>query len=139
MPRFVGLSRLAVLEQRCCEPPPIPAEEVASQAQLFRALGDETRLQIVRLLARHDEPLCVCHVEAAFDLAQPTISHHLKVLREAGLVSTERRGVWIYYRLNRARFEPLRELMKSVVAEDARDRNAHRRDAESAEESPLSS
>jgi ArsR family transcriptional regulator, arsenate/arsenite/antimonite-responsive transcriptional repressor len=112
--RFEGLSRLAVLEQRCCESPPVPAENVVEQVQLFRALGDETRLQIVRLLARQAEPLCVCHVEAAFNLAQPTISHHLKVLREAGLVTTKRRGVWIYYRLNRARFGRLQELAQLI-------------------------
>ena len=128
MSRFAGLSRIAVLEQRCCEPPPLPKEEAADLVQLFRALGDETRLQIVRLLGQQAEPLCVCNVEAAFNLAQPTISHHLKVLREAGLVTTERHGVWIYYQLNRARFEPLGEFVGTISREPI-----HRGGAEDAE------
>ena len=119
MRQFVGLPRRAVLEQRCCDPTGLPVEpDVAGdEARLFRALGDETRVQIVRLLAAQPEPLCVCHVEAAFSLSQPTISHHLKVLREAGLVTTERRGVWIYYQLRRERLETLREFVAAVTPE----------------------
>lgn len=102
-------SRLDILAAACCASPALPlARECAEDyARLFKALGDSTRVQIVRLLAEHDEPLCVCHVEAAFDLSQPTISHHLKVLREAGLVTTERRGVWIFYSVNRQRLADL--------------------------------
>lgn len=65
-------------------------------AAFFRALGDETRLEIVGLLAAQDGELCVCEIEKHFDLGQPTISHHLRVLREAGVVSSERRGTWVY-------------------------------------------
>jgi ArsR family transcriptional regulator len=93
---------------------PVSPDVAGDEARLFRALGDETRVQIIRLLAQQGEPLCVCHVEAAFTLSQPTISHHLKVLRDAGLVSTERRGVWIYYRLNRERLETLRSFITAV-------------------------
>lgn len=71
----------------------------ADLAPICRALGDATRLQIAALLARADGFLCACEIEAHFALAQPTISHHLQVLRKAGLVQTERRGTWIHYRL----------------------------------------
>lgn len=116
MSQLTGLTRRNVLANRCCHAPTLPlADEVArDEARLFRALGDETRLQIVRLLAQQTEPLCVCHLEASFELSQPTISHHLKVLREAGLVTTERRGVWIYYQLDRDRFQALRGLVEAV-------------------------
>ena len=116
MIQFAGLNRREVLERRCCEPTALPVEpDVAGrEAQLFRALADETRVQIIRLLAQQSEPLCVCHVEAAFTLSQPTISHHLKVLRDAGLVTTERHGVWIYYRLNRPRLQLLRDFAQAI-------------------------
>jgi ArsR family transcriptional regulator, arsenate/arsenite/antimonite-responsive transcriptional repressor len=65
---------------------------------LFKALGDETRLQILGFLAEANEATCVCNIEDFVkELSQPTISHHLRQLREAGLVTTERRGTWIYY------------------------------------------
>jgi ArsR family transcriptional regulator len=114
--QFTGLKRIAVLEQRCCEPLPLAPIVAGDCVQLFRALGDETRVQIVRLLAQQTEPMCVCYVEAAFALSQPTISHHLKVLREAGLVTTERQGVWIYYRLNRERFQALADFIQPILA-----------------------
>jgi len=69
------------------------------------ALGDPTRLQIVAMLAGLDEPLCVCDIQSQFDLGQPTISHHLKVLRESRLVTCEKRGLWVYYALNRDTLE----------------------------------
>ena len=70
--------------------------------KLFKALGDETRLEILGLLAAAgDGELCVCDIESHFELAQPTVSHHLKVLREARLVTSERRGTWVYYALDR--------------------------------------
>lgn len=68
-------------------------------ARLFRALGDETRLAIIRQLHAQSE-VCACDFLACCDLAQPTVSHHLKVLREAGLISGEKRGLWVHYRLN---------------------------------------
>ncbi|MFN8526788.1 MAG: metalloregulator ArsR/SmtB family transcription factor [Chloroflexota bacterium] len=66
----------------------------------FRALGDPTRLEIFRLIASQPGPICVCDVVERFDLSQPTISHHLKALRDAGLVTVSRRGVWAYYALD---------------------------------------
>ena len=63
----------------------------------FRALGDPTRLEIFRLLAAQEAPVCACDVGDGFALSQPTISHHLRILREAGLVTAEKRGVWAWY------------------------------------------
>jgi ArsR family transcriptional regulator len=81
----------------------------AQYARLFKALGDETRLEMLGLLAAAGAELCVCDIERQFDLAQPTVSHHLKVLREAGLVTSERRGTWVYYALDRGALGRLKE------------------------------
>lgn len=83
-------------------------------AQLFKALGDETRLEIVGLLAADSKELCACDIESHFDLSQPTVSHHLKVLRDAGLVTFERRGKWLYYSLERRALDSL-ALFKSLI------------------------
>ncbi len=72
-------------------------------AAILRALGDPTRLAIAALLFATEGELCVCHLEARFDLAQPTISHHLKVLRELALVTATRRATWIHYAIDRER------------------------------------
>jgi ArsR family transcriptional regulator len=84
----------------CC-PAPVRAEarRFRSFAPLFRALGDATRLEMLGLLANHAGDLCACEIEAHFELSQPTVSHHLGILKRAGLVAVERRGTWNYYRL----------------------------------------
>src|SRR6476469_11144801 len=94
------MKALAVLPAICCasDAPPMPREDAATLAGIFKALADPTRVAIVNRLAAADE-VCVCDLTAAFDLSQPTISHHLKLLREAGLVEASRRGTWAYYRL----------------------------------------
>jgi len=67
---------------------------------MYKALGDPVRLRMLSLIASHQGgESCVCDISPAFDLSQPTISHHLKVLREAGLLDCERRGTWVYYRV----------------------------------------
>ena len=85
----------------CCSPPaplaPLPAPDRRRAVALFKALGDPTRLEVFRLIAAQPAPICVCDVVERFAVSQPTISHHLKVLREAGLVSVSRRGLWAYY------------------------------------------
>lgn len=75
------------------------ASRAKAYAKLFKALGDDTRLQILEMLSRNEEPLCACDIEARFALKQPTISHHLRLLRQVDLISGERRGNWIYYSL----------------------------------------
>jgi ArsR family transcriptional regulator len=86
----------------CCVPeaPPLPESARVALAEKLKALADPTRIGIVNRLAACDE-CCVCDLTAAFDLSQPTISHHLRLLREAGLVEASKRGTWSYYRLNR--------------------------------------
>ena len=79
---------------------PIDEVSAAGLAQVFKALGDPVRLRLVSLIgARQGGEICVCDLTAAFDLTQPTISHHLRVLREAGIIDSERRGTWVYYRV----------------------------------------
>jgi ArsR family transcriptional regulator, arsenate/arsenite/antimonite-responsive transcriptional repressor len=94
------MKSIAVLPSICCGPETAPLS-VAERDQLaarFKALADPTRVAIVNSLSAADE-VCVCNLTATFELSQPTISHHLKVLREAGLVAASRRGTWAYYRL----------------------------------------
>lgn len=83
----------------CCPPISTRAldpQEAATIAPMFKALGDPVRLRLMSLIASVPEA-CVCDLTAAFDLSGPTISHHLRTLREAGLVDCERRGTWVYY------------------------------------------
>jgi ArsR family transcriptional regulator len=87
----------------CCAPlasPTITTDEAAATASLFRALGDPHRVQIVNRLATAGEPVCACDIFSALGLSQPTVSHHLKKLTEAGLVDREQRGKWAYFSLN---------------------------------------
>src|SRR5262245_9067520 len=90
----------AILPVICCGPEtePLAVHERDQLAARFKALADPTRVAIVNQLAAADE-VCVCNLTATFDLSQPTISHHLKILRDAGLVESSRRGTWAYYRL----------------------------------------
>ncbi len=100
---------LSVVSASCCAPgaPPLPREEALELAERFKALADPTRVAIVNRLAGADE-VCVCELVADFELSQPTISHHLRLLRDAGLVDAERRGTWAYYRLVPEAVETLR-------------------------------
>jgi ArsR family transcriptional regulator, arsenate/arsenite/antimonite-responsive transcriptional repressor len=84
----------------CCEPvvyPDVEREQAQRMARLAKALGDPVRIELVDVLRKHAGKVCVCELVPLFDLAQPTISHHLKVLRDAGLVESERKGLWAYY------------------------------------------
>src|SRR5882724_9481465 len=87
----------------CCQPvvyPDVEREQAARLAEIAKALGDPVRLQLVDVLRKHAGKVCVCELVPLFDLTQPTVSHHLKVLRAAGLVASERRGLWAYYYVN---------------------------------------
>jgi ArsR family transcriptional regulator len=86
--------------EACCEPvvyPDVDRMEAARMATIAKALGDPVRLQLVDVLRRHAGKVCVCELVPLFDLSQPTVSHHLKVLRDAGIVGSEREGLWAYY------------------------------------------
>jgi ArsR family transcriptional regulator, arsenate/arsenite/antimonite-responsive transcriptional repressor len=85
--------------QRCCPPAEVDAVDRSDDAGLFKALGDPHRLTMLATLARTDDEVCVCDFTSALPLNQPTVSHHLKILRDAGLITCERRGTWVYYRL----------------------------------------
>ncbi|MGD9695039.1 MAG: ArsR/SmtB family transcription factor [Thermoleophilia bacterium] len=84
----------------CCEPvvyPEVERDRAERMAMIAKALGDPVRLQLVDVLRTHAGKVCVCELVPLFDLSQPTVSHHLKVLRAAGIVGSERRGLWAYY------------------------------------------
>ena len=89
--------------QPCCEPvvrPTVSGKQAERMATLAKALSDPIRVQLVDVLRRHAGKVCVCELTPLFDVSQPTVSHHLKVLRETGLVGVERRGLWAYYYVN---------------------------------------
>lgn len=96
----------------CCTPgsAPLDAEERAELAGRFKALADPTRVAILSMLSAEAE-VCVCVLTGELDLSQPTISHHLRILREAGLVEASRRGTWAFYRLVPDALEALRSAL----------------------------
>jgi ArsR family transcriptional regulator len=86
--------------ERCCEPvvyPDVERDHAVRMAAIAKALGDPVRVQLVDVLQKHAGKVCVCELVPLFDLSQPTVSHHLKVLRDAGIVGCERQGLWAYY------------------------------------------
>jgi len=85
--------------QRCCPLPKIVERDFEPAAALLKAIADPYRLTMLGTLAANDDDVCVCDFTDALPLNQPTVSHHLRILREAGLVTCERRGTWVYYRL----------------------------------------
>ena len=109
--------------EACCTPMvetiAVGEAEAIELANRFKALGDPTRVQILSLLAGCDGPICVCEITPLFSISQPTISHHLRILRDAGFIFAERRGTFMYYQLNRAGVSGLpdatRELFEQPV------------------------
>ncbi|NJN17977.1 MAG: helix-turn-helix transcriptional regulator [Oscillochloris sp.] len=96
----------------CCNPtlaPRISAEAARQLSDDLGILGHPIRLQILDMLAQHDGDVCVCDLEAALPVKQPTVSHHLKLLRSAGLIDCERRGLWAYYFVHRENLDALRQ------------------------------
>ncbi len=89
----------------------LSAEHAERIAALSKTLGHPVRVQIVELLSRYGGEVCVCEIERHFDLTQPTISHHLRVLREAGVIGGEQRGLWVYYYIQPGALDPLRQLL----------------------------
>jgi ArsR family transcriptional regulator len=84
----------------CCEPvvyPDVEREQAIRMAEVAKALGDPIRLQLVDVLRKHAGKVCVYELVPLFSVSQPTLSHHLRKLREAGIVSSERQGLWVYY------------------------------------------
>ena len=96
---------------RCCDPGPSAALDAAAAEQLsadLQILGHPVRLQILSVLARNEGQVCVCDLEAAVPVKQPTVSHHLRLLREAGLIDYEKQGLWAYYFVRRDALAALR-------------------------------
>ncbi|MFI5067713.1 MAG: ArsR/SmtB family transcription factor [Streptosporangiales bacterium] len=112
---FIPAAELRVVVEACSTPlagEPIGEAAAAGLAQVFKALGDPVRLRLVSLIGAHQGgEVCVCELVTAFQLTQPTISHHLKVLREAGIIDSERRGTWVYYWLVPAVLERMSALL----------------------------
>jgi ArsR family transcriptional regulator, arsenate/arsenite/antimonite-responsive transcriptional repressor len=99
----------------CCPPTiPLALTKVDASVEVLKALADPTRLQMIGVLKRSVQPVCICDFTAAFALSQPTISHHMAKLREAGLVDVTRDGIWAYYRLNR-KLEPKTRALLDVL------------------------
>jgi len=100
-----------------CSPPsiPLPLTRVDASVELLKALADPTRLQMIGVLKRSAQPLCICDFTAAFELSQPTISHHMGKLRDAGLVDVTKAGIWAYYRLNSHLDAKTRALLEVLV------------------------
>ncbi|GAB2814155.1 metalloregulator ArsR/SmtB family transcription factor [Actinoallomurus bryophytorum] len=99
----------------CCAPltrEPLNAAEADELAPLFKAIADPVRLRLLSLIACHEGgEACVCDLTGAFELTAPTISHHLKVLKQAGLIDSERRGTWVYYWIKPAALERLSAIL----------------------------
>jgi ArsR family transcriptional regulator len=100
----------------CC-PPAIPLlpKRADRTVDTLKALADPTRLQMVAILQRAEAPVCICDLTDAFHLSQPTISHHMAKLKEAGLVEASKRGIWTYYRLRTALDQKTQRLLEAVL------------------------
>jgi ArsR family transcriptional regulator, arsenate/arsenite/antimonite-responsive transcriptional repressor len=116
---LVPVAELGTGVEACSTPligEPVSEVNAAGLAQVFKALGDPVRIRLVSLIGAHQGgEVCVCDLTTAFDLTQPTISHHLKVLRQAGIIDSERRGTWVYYRLVPAALDRVADLLSGTV------------------------
>jgi ArsR family transcriptional regulator, arsenate/arsenite/antimonite-responsive transcriptional repressor len=116
MSKQVG-SLLPVVAAPCCPPlavSPLSGEQAGELAPMFKALGDPVRLRLLSMIASTAE-VCVCDLSDAFEQSGPTISHHLRVLREAGLVDCQRRGTWVYYWVKPAALRQLSALLDTTA------------------------
>jgi ArsR family transcriptional regulator len=109
---------LPVIRQRgvCCGLPEVDAGWAEKTSALMKALADPTRLTMIASLWKAAEPICICDFTAGMELSQPTISHHMSKLKEAGLVKAEKRGIWTYYRLAANLDSATRQLLNRLIA-----------------------
>jgi ArsR family transcriptional regulator, arsenate/arsenite/antimonite-responsive transcriptional repressor len=108
------------LGERCCDPNTrsrLAGRDAVRAADDFEVLSHPVRLQLLDVLARNEGRVCVCDLEAAVPVKQPTVSHHLKLLRDAGLIEREKVGLWAYYRVNRSALAGLRERLTGTLAQ----------------------
>lgn len=111
------VTNLTITDLNACAPsstsPALAREHAEQLALLLKAVADPTRLQLLALIENsNDQQSCVCDLTEPLQLSQPTVSHHLKVLTDAGILTREKRGTWVWYRLNQDRWEKLAELFK---------------------------
>ena len=108
---------LPVVRERgeCCALPKVNERWANRTSDLMKALADPTRLTMLASLWKADGPICICDFTAGLELTQPTISHHMAKLKEAGLVESEKRGIWIYYRLHRKLSPATREVLGQLI------------------------
>ena len=102
----------------CCQPRatrPLPGAKSRRIAAMLKALGDPTRLEIMRMVAAQSGPVCACDIVDSFELSQPTISHHLKILRDAGLLTSRRSGLWSFYEPDREGLEQIAEFPSLII------------------------
>ncbi|GAC1374030.1 MAG: hypothetical protein NVSMB44_42140 [Ktedonobacteraceae bacterium] len=95
--------------------PTLTEEDAVVQARLLKALADPTRLRILSLLSRHEGEVCVFEIVESFTLEQPTISHHLRILRDAGLVDCRKKGLWAYYYVRRDALNRARDVIEGLA------------------------
>ena len=100
--------------QRCCQPARVAHQDFEAESLLLKAVADAYRLRMLATMARAPEEVCVCDFTDALPLNQPTVSHHLRILREAGLVTCERRGTWVYYQLASDALDRIRAALGNV-------------------------
>ncbi|WP_349263456.1 metalloregulator ArsR/SmtB family transcription factor [Actinocrinis sp.] len=117
----MSMKELPVLQAPdCCSPmvrEPLGEADAKALAGMFKAMGDPVRLRLLSLIASHEGgEACVCDLTGEFDVSQPTISHHLRVLREAGLIDCERRGTWVYYWVLPAALDRLGSLLSTSAS-----------------------
>jgi len=115
---LVALKELPVIRQRgaCCELPEVDARWADRTSDLMKALADPTRLTMMASLWKAQAPICICDFTAGMDLSQPTISHHMAKLKEAGLVESDKHGIWVYYRLRADLPADTRRLLAQLIA-----------------------
>jgi ArsR family transcriptional regulator, arsenate/arsenite/antimonite-responsive transcriptional repressor len=102
----------------CCQVEmPITPNVARETSDLLKAVSDPTRLSMLTTLYRAQQPVCICDFTAAYELTQPTISHHMGKLRRAGLVSAHKKGIWVYYRLAEPLPRAIKVLLEAIVAE----------------------
>ena len=114
----MAVKELPVLRERgvCCGLPDVDEEWAERTSELMKALADPTRLTMIASLRKAKAPICICDFTAGLDLSQPTISHHMSKLKEAGLVESEKRGIWVYYRLAGDLDAATRQLLNKLIA-----------------------
>src|SRR6202163_4736507 len=114
----MAVKGLPMVRQRgiCCGLPNVDATWAEGTAGLMKALADPTRLTMVASLWKAKEPICICDFTAGLELSQPTISHHMAKLKDVGLVDSEKRGIWVYYRLSADLTPAIRKLLFQLIA-----------------------